>query len=266
MVGKRLRWGESIESHLLQKTQRMCQPTISSRRGVHCALCAQPRTKASGVTFGISLRGGLGRGGSAHALLIEDEGFRFGLGALGQDLVTIPEEADTGGVADPDDQLARGVEGSRGGSDQSFLGDELAVGGDGDPGVLSGADDEFESGRRFVGGFRDRGARGTDGRVSFLFDLNRIRICAGSRCGDRSGRVIGSGRSCCGRLRRFGRRARRRSGGGRRWCRGLGSRRALGYRRCSGGRRWHGGCGSARGRPCCSRAARVSGPQEERQG
>ncbi len=84
---------------------------------------------------------GLGWSAGAHALGVEDESFRFGFCSLRLDLFAIPEEADAGGVADPDYQLARGVEGRCGGRDQSFLGDQLSVGGDGDPGVFGGAHD-----------------------------------------------------------------------------------------------------------------------------
>src|SRR5690242_5353258 len=69
-------------------------------------------------TLGLSVLG-LGSAG-VHALGVEDESFRFGLCALRQGLFAIPEEGDTGGVADPDDQLARGMEGRCGGGDQSF--------------------------------------------------------------------------------------------------------------------------------------------------
>jgi hypothetical protein len=40
---------------------------------------------------------------------VEGESLGLGLGALGWDLFPLPEEADTGGVADADDQLAAGV-------------------------------------------------------------------------------------------------------------------------------------------------------------
>ena len=100
-----------------------------------------PKAGRSGALLGFVLRlRGLGWSADAHALGVEDKSFRFGLCSLRLDLFAIPEEADAGGVADPDDQLARGMEGRCGGSDESFLGDQLSVGGDGDPGVFGGAD------------------------------------------------------------------------------------------------------------------------------
>ena len=79
-------------------------------------------------------------GAGAHALRVEDEGFGFAFSPLRRDIFAVPEEADARGIPDPDDEFTRGVEGSRGGRDQSFLGHELSVSGDRNPGVFSGAD------------------------------------------------------------------------------------------------------------------------------
>jgi len=155
-----------------------------------------PKTGRSGAPSGFVLRlRGLGWSASAHALGVEDESFRFGFCSLRLDLFAIPEEADASGVADPDDQLARGMEGRCSGGDQSFLGDQLSVGGDRDPGVFGGAHDQFESGCRFLGGFHARGAEGTNGHVTLLFDLDLILIGAGScRWGRRRSRSALGGR------------------------------------------------------------------------
>lgn len=91
-------------------------------------------------TFGLGVLG-LGWSDGVHALGVEDESFCFGLCSLRLDLFAIPEEAHAGGVADPDYQFACGMEGRRCGGDQSFLGDQLSVGGDGDPGVFGGTHD-----------------------------------------------------------------------------------------------------------------------------
>jgi len=141
------------------------------------------------------LGGWLGCGAGADALRIKDEGLRFGFGALGWELFAVPQEADTGRIADPDDKLALRAERSGGRRDQSFLGDELSVGGDRDPGVFAGTDDQGESSSRLLGGCRDGGAKGTDGHVVLLFDLDRIRLLAGFRRRDRNWRAMDSRRS-----------------------------------------------------------------------
>jgi len=72
---------------------------------------------------------------------VEDESFGFGFYALRLDLFAVPDKADSGGVADPDYQLLRGVEGRCGGCNQCFLRYKLSVGGDGYPRIFGGADD-----------------------------------------------------------------------------------------------------------------------------
>lgn len=68
-----------------------------------------------------------------HAGGVEDESLHFGFGAVGADFLTIPEESNSGGVADLSDDFAIGADGGVGGGDEGFLTDGLAVGEDGDP-------------------------------------------------------------------------------------------------------------------------------------
>lgn len=98
-----------------------------------------------------------------HALGVEGKGFGAAFDALRREFLAVPEEADRSGVAYSYDQFARGMESGRGRGDQHFLGDELSVGGDPDPGVFARADDQSELDRRFLGSFRRRIAKGTDG-------------------------------------------------------------------------------------------------------
>jgi hypothetical protein len=79
----------------------------------------------------------------AHALGIENVGFNLGFGALGRDLLAIPQKADASGVADSGNDLAAGADGGVRRRDESFLADRLAIGGDGDPGSLGRADHEL---------------------------------------------------------------------------------------------------------------------------
>lgn len=74
--------------------------------------------------------GGWRRRNRMHALGVEDEGFDFGLGALGWELFAVPKETDASRVADADDDLASGVDGGVGGSDESFVADDLSIRGD----------------------------------------------------------------------------------------------------------------------------------------
>ncbi len=89
--------------------------------------------------------------GDAHAVGIEDEGFYFGFGAVGGDFLAIPEESDSGGVADAGDDFTAGADGGMGGGDEGFLADGLAVGLDGDPGSFLGADHERQGSGGFCG-------------------------------------------------------------------------------------------------------------------
>lgn len=77
---------------------------------------------------------------------IEDESLGFAFGAVGGDLLAVPEETDSGSVADSDDDLAASADGSVGGGDESFAGHGLPVGGDGDPRAFGSADHELEGG------------------------------------------------------------------------------------------------------------------------
>ena len=92
----------------------------------------------------MGLGGGL-VGDFADALSVEEESLDFGFGALSGDLLAVPEEGDAGGVADAGYDLTAGVDGNDGRGDQGFVGNGLSVGGDGDPGSFSGADDEGEA-------------------------------------------------------------------------------------------------------------------------
>ena len=104
----------------------------------------EPRAWAPAPREGrlLILDGGLGGAGHAHAIGGEDVGSDFSFGAVGGDFFAVPEEADSGGVAGLDDDLAVGANGSVGGSDESFVADAASVGRDGDPGVFRGADDQ----------------------------------------------------------------------------------------------------------------------------
>ena len=124
-------------------------------------------------------------GDDAHAGGVEEEGFDFGFGASSRDFLSVKEEGDAGGVADAGDDLAIGFDGSVGGSDEGFLAGDLTVGGDGDPGSFSGADDEFEGGRSCVGCFGRRLLEVVDGDVAGFGALGR-------GCG-------GRGAGCCRR-------------------------------------------------------------------
>ena len=97
-----------------------------------------------------------GRVFSAQAGLVEDQRLHFGLGALGRDFLVVPEKRYAGGVADSYGDFAGGMDGHVGRRDEGFLADKLSVGEDGDPCVLTGADDEGHgSGRLRCGrGFR----------------------------------------------------------------------------------------------------------------
>jgi hypothetical protein len=91
----------------------------------------------------VVLGGGLA-GDFTHALGIEDVGFYLGFGALGGNLLAIPQKADARGVADARNDLAAGANGGVRGGNQSFLTDRLTIGGDGNPGSLSRADHQLK--------------------------------------------------------------------------------------------------------------------------
>jgi hypothetical protein len=97
----------------------------------------------------VILRRGLSCGDNAHAVAIEDESFYFGLGAVGGDLLTIPEESDSGGIADLGDDFMVGADGGMGRGDEGFAADGLAVCDERDPGSFVGADHELQLGGRF---------------------------------------------------------------------------------------------------------------------
>ena len=79
---------------------------------------------------------------------VEDEGFGFSFGALGWELFAVPEETHSRGIADADDKFTRGVKCGIGWGDQSFLCDELSVGGDRDPGGFCGSNHKGQVFRR----------------------------------------------------------------------------------------------------------------------
>lgn len=89
----------------------------------------------------------LSGGKDSHAGGVEDEGFYFGFATFGGDFLAIPEEGDSGSVADFGDDFAGGSNRSVGGCDERFLADGLAVGEDGDPRSLGGADYKRQGGR-----------------------------------------------------------------------------------------------------------------------
>ena len=89
-------------------------------------------------------RGGCSWGNDVHAVGIEDKGLYFGFGAVGGNFLAIPQESDSGGVADLGDDFAGGADGSVRRGDEGFLADVLAVGEDRDPGSFSGADHQRE--------------------------------------------------------------------------------------------------------------------------
>src|SRR6202158_4985842 len=97
----------------------------------------------------VVLRRGLSCGDDAHAVAIEDESFYFGLGAVGGDLLTIPEESDSSGVADLGDDFMVGADRGMGRGDEGFATDGLAIGDERDPGSFVGADHELQLGGRF---------------------------------------------------------------------------------------------------------------------
>jgi hypothetical protein len=98
----------------------------------------------------------------------EDISFDFAFVALGWDFFAVELEADAGGVSCLDYDFAGGSHGGVGGGDQGFLGYGFAVGGDGDPSIFLGADEQAEAG----GWFR-----------------RRIRSSANCACGIGAGRV-----------------------------------------------------------------------------
>ena len=73
---------------------------------------------------------------------VEDVSLGFGFRTLGWDLLAIPEETDSGGIAGSHDDFARGTHRGVGRCDESFLADGLTVGGDRDPGILGCTDDQ----------------------------------------------------------------------------------------------------------------------------
>ncbi len=68
-----------------------------------------------------------------HASGVKDEGLDFGFGSVGGDFLAVPEERDSGSVANLGDDFMIGADRGVGGGDESFLADGLAVGEDGDP-------------------------------------------------------------------------------------------------------------------------------------
>jgi len=153
----------------------------------------------------------LGSGGDrVHARGVEDESFDFGFGAGGGDLLAVPEEGDSGGVADSGDDFVGGADGGVGRGDESLLADGLAVGEDGDPGGFVGADDEHKGSSRGVGGLRIWFGEGANGYVVLVvvcLAVYRARICRTRICVIRAGVQAGRGggrfgdwggmRGCC---------------------------------------------------------------------
>src|SRR4051794_29032880 len=85
-------------------------------------------------------------------------------------------------------------------SDESFFGEGLAVGGDGNPGIFGGADSEHQRTGGLVSGcgrrFRERLAEVANGDVALLVIRVRSRTGGGTglcRGGIRSGRARGAG-------------------------------------------------------------------------
>ena len=176
----------------------------------------------------------MGRGDGVHAGGVEGESFDFGFGALRFDFLIVPEERDSGGVADFDGNFAGGANGRVGGGDQRFLRVRLAVGDHGDPSRFVGADDQ----RHGSGGIRRRSRRrieGANGDIIFYDDFFAgiiSRFLSGVR-----------GRSCgCvrGRFRRW-RRFRIECGG--RLVDGCVDRRGAGCRLTCVDESWDGRCG-----------------------
>lgn len=85
----------------------------------------------------------LGRG-HFYAGAIEGESSDLTLEALSGNVTVAHAETDSGGVAGANDDLIAGADGSGCGRDERFLRDEVAVGGDGNPGSLFGANYEGE--------------------------------------------------------------------------------------------------------------------------
>lgn len=82
-----------------------------------------------------------------HALGVEGIGSPLTIRAIrawNGDFFSVEEKADGGGVADVGDDFMAGMNGSCGGCDKSFFGDELAVGEDRDPAIFVGTDDQRE--------------------------------------------------------------------------------------------------------------------------
>jgi len=96
----------------------------------------------------------------AEAGGVEDVGPDFAFVALGGDFCAVELEADAGGVSRFDYDFAGGSHGGVRGCDQGFLGYGFAIGGDRDPGIFFGADQQAKAGGRFcrgVGRVRWRG-------------------------------------------------------------------------------------------------------------
>lgn len=137
---------------------------------------------------------------SSHSMSVEDEGFGFGFRALGWELFAVPEEADAGGIAHTDYELATGVVGRSGGGDKGFLRDQLTIGLDRDPRRFTGAD--YQGERRFFSGLGDgSGGRADTGVVGFF---GRGRSLRSGQCWGRSsalrrfGKELGRWRGRCG--------------------------------------------------------------------
>lgn len=91
----------------------------------------------------MGLRRGTDSGG------IEDVGFDFAFVTAGRNFFIVHNKADACGVTDSYDDFARGADGGVRGRDQSFVGDGLAVGGNGDPAGFLGSDQDGEGGEWF---------------------------------------------------------------------------------------------------------------------
>jgi hypothetical protein len=67
--------------------------------------------------------------------------------AAGGNFFAVQQKADARGIVSFYHDFMGGANGSVGGRDQGFCGDGLAIGSDGDPGILCGANEQ----RKFIG-------------------------------------------------------------------------------------------------------------------
>lgn len=87
--------------------------------------------------------GGIGWG-DVHAGGVESKSLGFAFDAVGGDFLAVPYKRDSGGIADAGDDFVGGANGGVRGGDEHFAVDDLAVGGNGDPGGFGGADYQRE--------------------------------------------------------------------------------------------------------------------------